>query len=79
MIVSGEVDVITFTSSSTVSNLLAAFGEEPLAINSAKVACIGPKTAGTATRVGLKVDIMAGEQTIPGLVTAIEEYFEKET
>lgn len=78
MIISGKIDVITFTSSSTVSNLVVALGEELLAINSAKVACIGPKTAETAAKAGLNVDILAREQTIPGLVTAIEEYFEKE-
>jgi len=78
MIISGEIDVITFTSASTVSNLIAAFGEEPLPVNSAEVACIGPKTAKTATKVGLRVDIVAKEQTIPGLVTAMEEYFGKE-
>ena len=79
MIISGEIDVITFTSSSTVSNLLAAFGEEPLTVNGAKVACIGPRTAETAAKIGLSVDILAAEHTIPGLVTAIEEYFGKET
>ncbi len=79
MLTSGKIDVITFTSSSTVSNLVAAFGEEPPAVNSAKIACIGPKTAETAAKAGLGVDILAKEQTIPGLVTAIEEYFGKET
>jgi len=78
MLIAGEIDVITFTSSSTVSNLAAAFQGEPMAINSVKVACIGPKTADTAVKAGLKVDIMAGKQTIPGLVDAIEEYFRKE-
>ncbi len=78
MIISGKIDVITFTSSSTVSNLVAAFGEEPLAVNSAKVACIGPKTTETATKIGLNVDIVAKEQTIAGLITAMEEYFGKE-
>ncbi|MEE8194281.1 MAG: uroporphyrinogen-III C-methyltransferase [Dehalococcoidales bacterium] len=79
MIVLGEVDAITFTSSATVTNLVAAFGEELAAISSAKVACIGPKTAATATKAGLEVAIVAREQTIPGLVTAMEEYFKKET
>ena len=79
MILSGKIDVITFTSSSTVSNLVAAFGEEPPAVNGAKIACIGPKTAETAAKAGLSVDILAKEQTIPGLVMAIEEYFGKET
>ena len=78
MLLSGEIDVITFTSSSTVTNLAAVFnGKEP-AVNNAKVACIGPKTADTATRAGLKVDIVASEHTIPGLVAAIDEYFTKE-
>ena len=78
LIVFGKVDVITFTSSSTVSNLIAALGDEAVT-NSVKVACIGPKTADAATKAGLKVDIVASEHTIPGLVAAIEEYFRKET
>jgi uroporphyrinogen III methyltransferase/synthase len=79
MLISGEIDVIIFTSSSTVSNLAAAFQGEPLPISQAKIACIGPKTAEAATRAGLEVNILASEQTIPGLVAAIEEYFRKET
>ena len=75
MLISGEIDVITFTSSSTVTNLVAAFQGEPLPINQAKIACIGPKTAEAASKAGLKVDILASEQTILGLVSAIEEYF----
>ncbi len=78
MLLSGEIDVITFTSSSTVSNLVAVFKEEGPAIISTKVACIGPKTADTATKAGLRVDIVANEHTIPGLVSAIEQYFRKE-
>jgi len=78
MLVSGEIDVITFTSSSTVANLVSVFQGEPLGINGVKVACIGPKTAETAARSGLKVDIVASEQTISGLVAAIEEYFGRE-
>ncbi|MFC1991793.1 uroporphyrinogen-III C-methyltransferase, partial [Chloroflexota bacterium] len=79
MLLAGEIDVITFTSSSTVSNLISAFGGEPLTLNGVKVACIGPKTAETAVKAGLKVDIMAEEQTIPGLVISLEEHFRKET
>ncbi|MAF86123.1 MAG: uroporphyrinogen-III C-methyltransferase [Dehalococcoidales bacterium] len=78
MLIAGEIDVITFTSSSTVTNLVAAFQDEPLPVNQAKIACIGPKTAVAATRAGLEVDILAGEQTIPGLVGALEEYFGEE-
>ena len=79
MLVAGEINVITFASSSTVSNLVTAFNGEPININGAKVACIGPKTAQTATHAGLNIDIMASEATIPGLVAAIEEYYKKES
>ena len=77
-LLAGEIDVITFTSSSTVTNLLASFPEGLPKLNNYKVACIGPKTAATAAGAGLKIDIMADEQTIPGLVAAIETYFGKE-
>jgi uroporphyrinogen III methyltransferase/synthase len=79
MLFADEIDVVTFTSSSTVSNLVTAYSGEPVNISGAKVACIGPKTAQTATNAGLNIDIMASEATIPGLVAAIEEYFKKES
>jgi len=79
LLMGGEIDVITFTSSSTVSNLVAAFNGEKAQTGSAIIACIGPKTAETAEKAGLKVDIIATEQTIVSLVTAIEEHFGKET
>jgi uroporphyrinogen III methyltransferase/synthase len=72
---SGEIDIMTFASSSTVSNLIGALGNQTAALRDVKVACIGPKTAETARAAGLKVDIMAREHTIPGLVQAIEEYY----
>lgn len=78
MLSAGEIDVITFTSSSTVSNLMAAFDKKAPVINGAKIACIGPRTADTAAKAGLKVDIVATEHTIPGLVAAISDYFKKE-
>jgi uroporphyrinogen III methyltransferase/synthase len=75
MLSSGKIDVITFASSSTVSNLMAALGPEKEALKKVKVASIGPKTTETAVKAGLKVDIEAHEQTISGLVAAIEQYF----
>jgi len=79
MLATGQIDVITFASSSTVSNLVKAFDGESLNIGGAKVACIGPKTAQTATDAGLSIDIIAGQATIPAMVAAIEEYFKKES
>jgi uroporphyrinogen-III synthase len=78
MLLSGEIDVVTFTSSSTVSNLVAAIGGKAPAVGGAKIACIGPKTANAAVKAGLRADIIANEHTIPGLVAAIEDYFRKE-
>jgi len=74
---SGEIDVITFTSSSTVTNFMAAFEGQKPHIDNTTVACIGPKTKETAVKAGLDVDILAAEQTIPGLVNAIEDYFRR--
>lgn len=71
----GEIDIIIFTSSAMVTNLLTLLGTEWQTINQAKIACIGPKTAATATGAGLRVDIIAEEATIAGLVAALEKYF----
>ncbi len=71
------VDVITFTSSSTVRHFFELLGDEALTIaNRALIACIGPITAQTAREKGLRVDITATEYTIPGLVSALTERFE---
>ena len=63
-----SADAITFTSSSTVTNYLAIAGPSALP---PKVACIGPVTAATATAAGLRVDVVAAEHSIDGLVTAL--------
>ncbi|MFQ5924712.1 MAG: uroporphyrinogen-III C-methyltransferase [Dehalococcoidia bacterium] len=77
MLLAGEIDIITFTSSSTVTNLLALLGGERQAIERTTIACIGPTTAATAAEAGLKVDIVAQDHTIPGLVEAMEGYFQR--
>jgi uroporphyrinogen III methyltransferase/synthase len=76
MLLSGEIDMVTFTSSSTINNLLDLLGNESSSIMKARVACIGPKTAATAEKMGLNVDIVARENTIPGLVEAIQHYYQ---
>jgi len=78
MLVNGEIDVITFTSSSTVTNLVKRIDGNINVINRAKIACIGPMTASAGAKAGLRVDIMVQEHTIPGLVSAIELYFKSE-
>src|SRR5439155_19219799 len=63
----GEVDAVTFTSSSTVKNFVAA-GPVP---RGARVVCIGPITARTARELGLEVTEVAGEYTEDGLIAAL--------
>jgi uroporphyrinogen III methyltransferase/synthase len=67
------VDVITFTSSSTVANFVRAFPDDqlPAVLGDAVVACMGPVTADTARKLGLKVEIIAREYTTRGLAAAI--------
>jgi len=63
------VDMITFTSSSTVRHFVDALdGALP---DRVRIACIGPITAQTARDLGLRVDIIAQEYTTRGLVDAI--------
>jgi len=72
-----KVDVITFTSSSTVKNFTRLFDNknlDALAAGSA-LACIGPITARTVEQLGGHAGIVAEEFTIPGMVRAIVEYF----
>ncbi len=69
------VDIVTFTSSSTVRNLLRILGSQAEPLSDVRVACIGPTTASTAGRLGLKVDIVANTPTIDGLAQALVEYF----
>jgi len=70
----GEIDVLTFTSSSTVRNFLAALDPAPPLPEGVVVACIGPITARTAREMGLPVHVTAAEHTIEGLIRALVEY-----
>jgi len=72
-----EIDCLTFTSSSTVSNFFSLIANEDLRYCKEKmaVACIGPVTAQTAEKFGLHTSIMPSEYTIRGLVDSIVSYF----
>ena len=73
-----RVDVVTFTSSSTVRSFCALFGADELArlLRGVTVACIGPITRATAEGRGLTTQIMPDDYTIPGLARAIVSHFE---
>ncbi len=106
----GAIDIVTFTSSSTVRNLAAMLNRDLSALTGAPspvilsgdhagarnhvsprrnlggeagsarrrsrplIACIGPITAKTAEALGLRVDVVAEEYTVEGLVRAIREH-----
>jgi uroporphyrinogen III methyltransferase / synthase len=74
---SRKIDVITFTSSSTVTNLktlIPADRFEDL-VKNVTIAAIGPITAATARENGFPVHIIAQEYTIAGLCAAIVNHF----
>ncbi len=75
MLLNGEIEVIIFTSASTVNGLLKILGRNRDVLKKARLACIGPDTTAALTRNGLKADIVAHEHTVIGLVAAIEGYF----
>ncbi len=73
-----KIDVITFTSSSTVNHFADLLQKEDLGrlVKGVAIACIGPVTARTAKEKGLRVRIQPKEYTIPALSRAIAEYFD---
>lgn len=65
----GRVDALTFTSSSTVTNLCDLLGEVP--DPQPTVVSIGPVTSRTARERGLRVDAEAERHDLDGLVAAL--------
>lgn len=72
---SDTITMVTFTSSSTVTNWVALIDKLGLELTEvmqgARTACIGPVTAKTITENGMTVDIEAQTHTVDGLVEAI--------
>ena len=74
----GVINVITFTSSSTVNNFMDRLGAEHHAmLKQTTIACIGPITQKTAEDHGLKVSIVPDQYTVDALVDAIEAFYAK--
>ena len=75
LIASRAIDLVTFTSSSTVKNFCELIG---ITARGLKAAAIGPITAETARRKGFEVVVTPAEYTISALTQAIREYFARE-
>ena len=73
----GTIDIVTFTSSSTVKNFHALIPHKDLErlMQPVVIACIGPITADTARSLGFDVHLVAQSFTIPGLCNAILEHY----
>ncbi|HEV8225671.1 MAG TPA: uroporphyrinogen-III synthase [Methylomirabilota bacterium] len=73
----GRVDVITFTSSSTVRHFAGLFPsvDLPRLLAGVVIACIGPVTRATADELGLEARIVPREYTIPALAHAICQHY----
>ena len=76
MVEAGELDVITFASSSQVSSLVDCLPgrDVPELLKDVIVASIGPITSKTAEEKGLTISVSPDEYTIPGLVDALVQY-----
>jgi uroporphyrinogen III methyltransferase / synthase len=80
MLLEGQIDVVTFTSASTVRNFARQFGADTAAdlLRTTIVASIGPVTAEAARHLNIETTIMPSSYTIPALVEAIVDHFKKE-
>jgi uroporphyrinogen III methyltransferase/synthase len=79
MLEKGDIHMVTFTSSSTVTNFVDMFEPAREALlgwmEKVAVACIGPVTAQSAENKGLKVGLVPPEYTTESLTEAIVDYF----
>ena len=77
MLLDGEIDVVMFTSASTVRNFAQSLGHEQAAdlLQRTVVACIGPVTAEAAQRLNIQTTVMPKDYTVPALVGAVVEHF----
>lgn len=71
-----ELDVVTFTSSSSVENFVALLGSDAQELTrSVVLVSIGPLTTATAVRLGLSIDVEAQNYTLEGLIAALIDYY----
>ncbi len=77
LLMNNDIDVVTFTSSSTVKNFATLLPPDKFQdlIADLTCACIGPITEKTAQSLGFKTDIVAEDYTIEGLMKVILEHF----
>jgi uroporphyrinogen III methyltransferase/synthase len=76
LLAAGDIDAVTFTSSSTVENFLALAGPDAAELlRQVAVVSIGPLTTKTAERHGLQVAVEPAASTLEAMVEAMVDYF----
>jgi uroporphyrinogen-III synthase len=77
----GEIDALTFTSGSTVRFFVEILKDElnlNSALNGVIVAVIGPSTKKAAEKLGIRIDVVPEEFTVPSMLDALEKAFLKQ-
>ncbi|XAL99970.1 uroporphyrinogen-III C-methyltransferase [Phycisphaeraceae bacterium D3-23] len=67
----GDIDWVTFTSSSTATNLVALLGDDAPALSRCKLASIGPKTTMALADAGYPPTVEAQPHDVAGLIDAL--------
>jgi uroporphyrinogen III methyltransferase/synthase len=67
----GDVDWVTFTSSSTARHFVSLMQDERARVDDVKIASIGPATSATCCELGLNVTVEATRHDLDGLIEAI--------
>lgn len=77
MLLDRRIDVVTFTSASTVRNFVQMLGADQTVdlLRTTAVAVIGPVTAETAQQLGIAATIMPEKYTVTALVQALVDHF----
>lgn len=73
-----EIDALTFTSGSTAKNfvsLLTGRLDLEKVLKDVVVVAIGPATAKKAESVGLRVDVVPEDYTVPGMIEALKNFY----
>jgi uroporphyrinogen-III synthase len=70
-ITTGNVDIVTFASPSSIRAMLAVLAGSVDGLASARVVCIGPVTANAARALGVRVDAVADDASLDGILSAV--------
>ena len=71
----GLIDLVTFTSSSTVRNFFSLLGKDPGTFSRTEFACIGPVTAATLAEHGFSSAVTARVHTVEKLSEKILDFY----